>query len=106
SYLIAYLFWLGIALGGFAILMIQNLTGGRWGAVLRRLLEAATRTLPLLALLFLPLVLGVHSLYPWARPIPADDKVLQEKALYLNVPFFLMRAVLYFVGWLAVAFWL
>jgi hypothetical protein len=106
AYLVAYLFWLGIALGSLAILMLQNLTGGRWGAVLRRLLEAAVQTLPLLALLFVPLAFGLDYLYPWAGHIPADDLVLQEKTPYLNVPFFLVRAVLYFAAWLAVAWFL
>src|SRR5437867_3050650 len=68
SYLVAYLFWFGIALGCLVILMLQHLTGGAWGAVIRRLLESGTRTLPLMALLFLPLVAGLNQLYEWARP--------------------------------------
>jgi hypothetical protein len=104
SYLIAYLFWLGIALGCLAVLMIQYVTGGMWGAVVRRVLESATRTLPLLVVLFLPLTLGLHDLYEWARPEHvAHDPILQQKAPYLNVPFFLARAALYFAVWLTVA---
>jgi hypothetical protein len=107
SYLVAYLFWLGLALGSLAILMINHITGGAWGAVIRRLLESAARTMPLLALLFLPIALGVHELYEWARPeAVAHDPMLQHKSLYLNVPFFLGRAVLYFVAWSALAFYL
>jgi hypothetical protein len=87
-----------------AILMIYHITGGAWGAVIRRLLESGTRTLPLMALLFLPLVLGLHDLYQWARPdIVAHDPQLQHKSLYLNVPFFLARAVFYFAVWLTIA---
>ena len=63
SYLFAYVFWLGIALGCLGIVMLHNLTGGAWGAVIRRLVESGMRTLPLMALLFLPLVFGVHDLY-------------------------------------------
>ena len=101
SYLIAYLFWFGIGMGSMAILMIHHIAGGAWGAVVRRLLECATRTLPLMALLFLPLVFGMHSLYEWARPeVVAHDAVLQHKAGYLNVPFFLARAAFYFAVWL------
>lgn len=101
SYLVAYLFWFGISLGSMAILMIHHIAGGAWGAVIRRLLECSTRTLPLMALLFLPLVLGLHSLYEWARPeVVAHDVVLQHKSMYLNVPFFLARAVFYFAVWL------
>jgi hypothetical protein len=104
SYLVAYLFWLGIALGCLAVLMIQYITGGMWGAAVRRVLESATRTLPLLVILFLPLTLGLHDLYEWARPeAVAHDPILQQKRLYLNVPFFLARAALYFAVWLTVA---
>jgi hypothetical protein len=104
SYLIAYLFWCGIALGSLAILMLQHITGGAWGAVIRRVLESATRTLPLLALLFLPLVFGLSHLYEWAQPEHvAHDEILQHKAIYLNVPFFLARAALYFGVWLLLA---
>jgi hypothetical protein len=107
SYLVAYLFWLGLALGSLAILMINHITGGVWGAVIRRLLESAARTMPLLALLFLPIAFGVGELYEWAQPdVVAHDPVLQHKSLYLNVPFFFGRAALYFVAWSAVAFFL
>lgn len=105
SYLVAWLFWLGLALGSLAILMINHITGGAWGAVIRRLLESAARTMPLLALLFLPVALGVGELYEWARPdAVAHDPILQHKSAYLNVPFFLGRAALYFVAWSTVAF--
>jgi hypothetical protein len=100
SYLFAYLFWFGLAMGCLAILMIYHITGGAWGAVIRRSLESATRTFPLLALLFVPIALGVHSLYEWADPAHvAHDALLQHKSPYLNVPFFLGRAVFYFVVW-------
>ena len=104
AYLIAYLFFFGIALGCLAILMVQYLTGGAWGAVVRRVLESATRTLPLLALLFVPLALGLPYLYEWARPdAVAHDPLLQHKHVYLNVPFFLVRTALYFAVWITVA---
>ena len=103
SYLVAYLFWVGATLGCLAILMIQHVTGGAWGVAIRRLLESGARTLPVMALLFLPIALGVGRLYEWAQPEHvAHDPLLQEKALYLNVPFFLGRAALYFVAWILV----
>jgi hypothetical protein len=107
AYLISYLFFIGLALGSMAILMIQYITGGAWGAVIRRLLESATRTLPLMAVLFLPIALGVGDLYEWARPEHvAHDPILQHKSLYLNVPFFLGRAVFYFAAWIGTAYFL
>jgi|RhiMetdeSRZDD1v2_1073273.scaffolds.fasta_scaffold515342_2 hypothetical protein len=103
AWLIAYLLFLGIALGSMAFAMIQHLSGGAWG-VFRRVFEASSRTLPLLALLFLPVVLGMGSLYPWTHADHvAADEVLQHKQPYLNTPFFLLRALVYFVGWILIA---
>jgi hypothetical protein len=104
SYLVAWIFWVGVALGCLAILMINYITGGAWGAVIRRPLESGTRTLPLMAVLFLPIALGVRVLYEWAQPeAVAHDPILQHKSLYLNVPFFLLRTVVYFGAWITVS---
>lgn len=103
AYLVAYFFWLGIGLGCLAIRMLHYLTGGVWGIVIYRFLEAGARTLPLLALLFVPLAFGLPHLYVWARPeAVAADALLQHKRAYLNVPFFLTRAAAYFVIWVGV----
>jgi hypothetical protein len=105
SYLAAFMLWLGVALGSLAILMLQHLTGGAWGMVIRRHLEAATRTLPFLAAAFLPILGALPVLYIWARPdAVAADPVLQAKRPYLNVPFFIARAVMYFAIWNALAY--
>lgn len=105
SYLFAYVFWLCFPLGSLAILMMHHLVGGAWGRVIRGLLETATRTLPLTALLFVPLFFGLQSLYPWARPeLLAADPLLQHKAGYLNVPFFIARTILYLGLWSAIAY--
>jgi hypothetical protein len=103
SYLYAYLFTLGLALGSMAILMLQYLTGGDWGVVIRRILEAAMRTLPWLAVGFLPVALGVRALYVWARPAQAAAEGLDFRTEYLNIPFFIVRAIIYFAVWLAMA---
>ena len=80
-----------------ALLMVQHLSGGAWGVVIRRPLEAAVRTLPIMAVLFLPIVLGMEHLYHWSHAGRArNDPVIREKALYLNPPFFIARQVLYF----------
>ena len=100
AYLIAYVFWIGITLGCFIILMIYYLAGGPWGRVLQRILEAAAQTSPLMAVLVLPVLIGLPVLYPWARPATvAADALLQAKSAYLNVPFFLLRTVLYMLIW-------
>jgi len=105
SYLLGFTFWAGIALGSLALLMLQHLTGGGWGFVIRRILEASTRTLPLIAVLFIPILLGAHSLYPWTHQEEIDKHpVLQAKTAYLNLPFFSIRAAVYFAIWLALAF--
>ncbi|MGE5199185.1 MAG: hypothetical protein ACM3H9_06065 [Rhodospirillaceae bacterium] len=105
SYLLAYLFWLAAALGGLALTMLQHLSGGGWGVVLRRIFEAAARTLPWMALFFVPLLFGLRDLYPWTdTAMVARDHVLSEKTLYLNVPFFLARAAVCFAVWIGLAF--
>lgn len=106
SYLFGFLFWAFLALGATGLLMIQHLSGGMWGMVNRRTLEAASRTAPLLALLFLPVAFGVYRIYSWAGPEAAADAVLKLKAPYLNVPFFLGRAALYFVLWMVIVYFL
>ena len=107
SYLFAFSFWAGISIGSLALLMLQHLTGGGWGLVIRRVLEAATRTLPLVLILFVPIVLGAHSLYRWtdAHEV-AEHPVLKEKSKFLNLPFFTVRAAIYFAIWLALAYFL
>jgi len=81
--------------------MLHHLVGGRWGFMIQRLLEAGIQTLPLMALLFIPLLFGLSVLYPWARPeVVAADPLLQQKAAYLNIPFFIVRAAAYFAIWI------
>jgi hypothetical protein len=103
SWLIAYLLFLGIALGSMAFVMIQHLSGGAWG-VFRRIFEASSRTLPLMAVLFLPIVLGMGTLYVWTHPDHVQqDEVLRHKAIYMNTGFFLARALVFFGGWILIA---
>jgi hypothetical protein len=104
SYLIGYMFWLYITLGCLGLLMIQHLSGGAWGIVSRRVFEAAVRTLPVMAILFIPIAMNLAALFPWARPEAIHDAQIQTKAGYLNAPFFLARYVGYFVIWIALGF--
>ena len=99
SYLIAFIFWIGITLGSLAVLMVQHLSGGKWGLVSRRILEAGTRTLPIMAVLFVPIWLNLPLLYTWATPDAANDEIIRQKAAYLNQTFFSIRAVIFFVVW-------
>jgi hypothetical protein len=103
AYLVAYTFVFGIVLGSMALLMVQHLSGGAWGVVIRRPLEAAVRTMPIMGLLYLPIAFGVHDLYHWSHPeLVAGDAMLEWKAPYLNTTFFYIRQVLYFAIWLAI----
>ena len=105
AYLVGYVLWVQVALGCLVILMIYNMTGGGWGYVTQRVLRAGMLTLPLLAVLFIPLILGLPTLYEWARPeAVAHDELLQHKLPYLNVPFFIGRTVIYFVVWIGLAY--
>jgi len=100
SYLWSYLFVVGLSVGSLAWLMLQYLTGGAWGVVIRRPSEAAARTIPLVALMFLPVLIGIPNLYQWSHPnIVAADEVLRHKHTYLNAPFFIGRAAVYLAGW-------
>jgi hypothetical protein len=104
AWLIGYMLWLGVALGSMGLMMIHHLSGGAWGMVVRRVWEASTRTLPLLTVLFIPVVLGLNRLYPWAHPeLMQTDEILRHKAVYLNPTFFLARAAVYFIGWNLIA---
>jgi hypothetical protein len=105
SYLVAYLFWIGIALGCVSFTMLHHLVGGSWGLVIRRPMESGAMTLIPMAFLFLPLILGIHTLYPWARPeVVAHDEVVRHKVAYLNTNAFVLRAALDFVLWIALAY--
>ena len=103
SWLIAHQLFLGIALGSLALMMVQHLSGGAWG-IFRRIFEASSRTLPLLAVLFLPILLGMGSLYTWTHEDHVQaDEILQHKAPYLNIPFWVGRVVVYFASWIGLA---
>jgi hypothetical protein len=110
AYLLGFMLWLGVALGSMAILMIRHLTGGGWGMVIRRILGAAMRTVPLLAVLFIPVILGIHKLYIWAQPLDQiADKHLREHLeditkTYLTTNGFIGRAIFYFAIWNLLSF--
>ena len=105
SYLMAYMLCLGVTLGCLALGMIHQLSGGAWGVVIRRPIGAAARVLPVMALLFLPIALGMTRLYVWTNAnLVAHDEALQHKHLYLNIPFFLIRAAIYFLVWNGVSY--
>lgn len=106
SYLLAYLFWVGISLGSLALVLLHHLVAGGWGFVIQRPLEAGARTLPLMAVLFLPVLIGAHDLYEWTHAdVMAADEVLRHKSAYLNLPFYSARALVFFALWLGLA-WL
>jgi hypothetical protein len=110
AYLLGYMAWLGVTLGSMAILMIRHLTGGGWGMVIRRILGAAMRCLPLMAVLFVPILFGLPKLYVWARPLDSiADKHLREHLqeltkTYLTVRGFAIRAAIYLAIWNLLSF--
>ncbi len=105
AYLAAYQFFLGLGLGSMVILTVYHLTGGAWGFLIRRTLEANMRTLPLLAVLFTPIACGLPYLYVWAHSDQVEaSRDLQHKQIYLNPPFFWGRAAFFFLVWLVSAY--
>ena len=104
SWLVSFLFFLSLALGGLFFVLIQYATQGGWGIVVRRIGETVFATVPVMAALFVPLLFGLQDLYSWSVPGAAEhDALLRWKAPFLNVPFFLMRAALYFGVWSFIA---
>jgi len=102
GYLVGFIFWTGVSVGSLALLMLQHLSGGAWGLVIRRVLEASTRALPLMLLLFIPIAIGVKSIYPWTdSAVMNATPALQKKASFLNPSFFIIRAFIYFAIWSA-----
>jgi hypothetical protein len=108
AYLVAYVYWLMIPLGCTAILMMHHLTGGWWGYPIRRLLEAGSRTFGYMAILFIPILLGMKQLYPWVtdRGDMAGDPNFRFKLAYLTPQFFAVRVVIYFVILLILSYFL
>jgi hypothetical protein len=109
SYLVAFNFWISVPLGCLVMLMVQYLTGGAWGMVLRRVLESGSRTLLVSVVLVVPILIAVFlgdaSVYKWAHPTEMQaDEELPQKALYLNPGFFVVRALLYFAIWIALSY--
>jgi hypothetical protein len=105
TYLFAFMFCLEFSLGALVLFLLYLLVNGGWGMVIRRIVEAASRTIWVMALLFIPLLFGLVYLYPWSRPeIVAADYLLAHKTPYLNTPFFVIRAVLYFAIWMILTY--
>ena len=110
GYLLGFMAWLGVTLGSMAILMVRHLTGGGWGMVIRRILGAAMRCIPLMAVFFVPIIIGIPRLYVWARPLSGvEDSHLREHLqqitkTYLSVNGFIIRAVIYFAIWWTLSF--
>ena len=100
SWLLGFIFWGGIGIGCLGVLMLQYLTGGAWGVVIRRILEAGTRTLPVIIIMFIPLAIGVytHSFYEWTNMSP-DDHAIKERGIYLLPWFWIVRSGIYFALW-------
>jgi len=100
SWLVSFLFFLSLGLGALFFVLIQYASQGGWGIVVRRIGETIFATIPVMAVLFVPLLFGLQHLFEWSVPGAADhDALLRWKEPYLNVPFFLFRAVLFFGSW-------
>jgi hypothetical protein len=106
GYLVAYAFWLGIALGALILLGSFHASSAKWPVVLRRFVESMPLSLPLFAVLALPILLGARHLFPWANPGSVAEEVrhhLERRSAYLNGTGYWLRAIVYFVVWIVVA---
>lgn len=97
SWLLGFIFWGGIAIGSIGVLVLQYLTGGAWGVVIRRIAEAASRTLPLVMVLFVPLVIGVltHTVYEFTH-LPANDYTVKHRGWFMAPESWVLRSAIYF----------
>ncbi|GAO02020.1 hypothetical protein [Anaeromyxobacter sp. PSR-1] len=106
AYLVAFVYWLGLALGALLLLGALHASNARWPVVLRRFLEHLPAVIPLFVVLFVPILLGRGHLFPWVDPHGLEGEVLhavEHKKPWLNVPFFVVRAAIYFACWILVA---
>ncbi len=107
SYLWAFVFWTGVALGSMAILMLHHLVPGNWGLALRRILESGSKTIFLMAPLALPVLFEMprlYSWYAWAHPGAHSESIPPFKAAYLSPSFFVVRTIVYFIVWVLFAY--
>ncbi|MEW6413564.1 MAG: hypothetical protein AB1483_14000 [Candidatus Zixiibacteriota bacterium] len=112
AYMTSLMFWLTIGLGGLFFTMLHHLTGAKWSTVIRRMSESVAASMPLMLILFIPLLFGLHELFHWSHEgvydpsSPLYDELLAKKQAYLNTPFFLIRAAIYFGVWILLSRWL
>jgi len=105
SWLTATLLWGAVPLGALGVLMTHGLTGGAWGDRTHGVWIALVATMPLFALALLLLLPGLGVLFPWTQPAEQLPEIVQRKTLYLNIPFFVVRSLLYVVIWVGLV-WL
>ena len=107
SYLYAFIFWIGLTLGCLFLLLLQHVAGGPWGAIARRILEAGAGNVYMMAILVIPILIGVSSLYIWTDPTyVAGHPIVELKKGYLNIPFFIVRTIIYFAVWCSLAYFM
>ena len=100
SYLTSFTFYMTLTLGSLFFVLIHYLSRAGWSVVLRRVPELFMKNITLMFVLFIPIVLGMYDLYHWTHPeYVIGDHILEKKTPYLNVPFFLIRAVFFFLSW-------
>jgi hypothetical protein len=100
AYLVGFAFLMNVSLGCLFMLMIYYATGGQWGRPVLPFLKLGARLVILVAILFIPLLFGLPTLYVWAQPDAVKaDPLLQHQSVFLNPAFFILRAVIYFAVW-------
>jgi len=105
AYLYSFIFWAGLSLGCLSALLLHHLTAGGWGFSIQRIVEAGARNLPVMALLFIPILVGLKTLFPWSNPeYMAAHDIAANKSGYLNVPFFVARQVIIFAVWIGLLY--
>ena len=107
SYLTSFAFWASLGLGGLFFTMLHHISGAKWSTVILRISQAVMSVLPMMIVLFVPIIFGIKELYEWSNPeVLADNAILQSKTGYLNVSDFIIRTVVYFIIWGLLSFFI
>src|SRR3954462_6339998 len=109
SWLVAFMFWLGLAAGCMGVLMMTYMVGGWWGFIPRRIYLAGAQNVFLMAIFFLPILIFRKSLYIWMtdefrNALPASEAHLWKFASYLTQSRFIVASIIYFLVWMGLVY--
>jgi len=101
NYLLNNFYFISLAIGASFFISLQYISQSGWSAAFKRIPEAMAAYIPFAAVFFVLLIFGVHHLYEWSHAEAIEsDHLIAHKSPYLNVPFFLIRIIVFFAVWI------